>query len=507
MSRSKVAIIILFLAAALLRFADVFRPINQASWRECDVGAIARNFAVEGMNPFYPRIDWRGDGPGYAEMELPLYPWLIAVSYKIFGVHDYFARVWAFLFSLGAMFFFFKLAREYLNAFAATVAFAFFALNPLMVETATSIQPEGLMIFAYIAAVYYFVNWLRTESNLSFVATTSFTALTLLAKAPSAHIGLFFAILLIEKYGWRVFRQMKVWIFGIFSLAPAGLWYIHAKNLWTVYGNSLGVSNEYHWIGWDFFTNSEFAVGILRSEFFYIWGGSGIIVGAFALWRGRGEETARHSLGWLASIFALYLIAARTTSQDWANYYHVFSIPPVALLVGFGIKKLWDYARTFADSYSLNTLAVNLGHVAILFFVVIAILAALAVEARQVRAEFLAHRVDDAAYECSQKLKLALKTEGLIVASGGHCVDKNNYALAYNASFMFYWLERKGWNICIEDQSIKNIAAVEAKGAKYFVAQRSALGEMPGFENELLQTYPVADACDQFYLFDLTHRR
>jgi hypothetical protein len=29
--------------------------------------AIARNYSELGMNIFYPRIDWGGSGPGYAE--------------------------------------------------------------------------------------------------------------------------------------------------------------------------------------------------------------------------------------------------------------------------------------------------------------------------------------------------------------------------------------------------------------------------------------------------------
>src|SRR5437016_13840593 len=94
MSKGKIAIIALFAAAALVRFADVFRPINKGSWRESDEGSISRNFVREGMDPLYPRIDWRGDGPGYAEMELPVYPFLTAATYKIFGEYDQIGRLW-----------------------------------------------------------------------------------------------------------------------------------------------------------------------------------------------------------------------------------------------------------------------------------------------------------------------------------------------------------------------------------------------------------------------------
>ena len=498
---------IVIFAAALLRFADALRPIDHASWRECDEGSISRNFAVEGMNPLTPQIDWRGSGPGYAEMELPLYPFLTAVTYKIFGIHDEIGRMWSLLFSLGALIFFFKLAREYLNETAAVIALAFIAFNPLMTETATSIQPESLMIFAYITAVYFFIKWLRTDRAADFWVSTAMTALAILAKAPATHIGLFFGILLLQKYGLKVIKQRRVWLFGILTVLPAGLWYLHAKRLWTTYGNSLGVSNEYHWIGWDFFNDPNFVGGILRSEFLYVWVVFGMIAGAFALWRGPREEPAKHALLWLASIFAFYLIAARTTSQDWASYYHVFSIPPVALIFGFGAKKLWDYAGEFTDKFSRRSTLINLGRVFVMFVIVASIFATFLTEAKQVRASYLNHRVAEPAFVLAKSIKPKLTNDGLIIASGGHCVDKNGYALAYNASYMFYWLDRKGWNVCVEDQSSDNIHVFVTQGAKYFVAERSLLNEKPGFEDDLRRDYSLLDESDGFLLFDLTQRR
>src|SRR5439155_3534511 len=133
-----------------------------------------------------------------------------AATYKIFGEYDQIGRIWAFLFSVGALFFFFKLAREYLSPFPAIIAFAFFALNPLAVEQSTAIQPEGLTFLAYIAAVYFFIRWLKNENTTDFAAAIFATALAVLAKAPAAHIGLFFGILLIQKYGWNMIRKGKV---------------------------------------------------------------------------------------------------------------------------------------------------------------------------------------------------------------------------------------------------------------------------------------------------------
>ena len=83
-------LICLFILGAGIRAIKIERPVNTPSWREADLSSIARNYYREGMNLFAPRIDWRGSGPGYTEIEFPLYPWSIAVLHKIFGYHELF---------------------------------------------------------------------------------------------------------------------------------------------------------------------------------------------------------------------------------------------------------------------------------------------------------------------------------------------------------------------------------------------------------------------------------
>lgn len=504
MKNPKTLIILIFLAAAFIRLADAFRPINQASWRESDLGSVARNYVQEGMNFFYPRIDWRGQTEGFAEMEFPLYPWLIAITYKIFGIHDFFGRLWAFGFSLGTLLFFFKLAREYLDEFGQIFALSFFAFNPMIVEFSTAIQPEGLMIFLYIASVYFFTQWLKKDNSKYFWLAANATAFAILAKASSAHIGLFFGILLLHKYGRGAFRQGKIWLFATVTLLPAIVWYLHARGLWRSYGNSLGVSNEYHWVGWDFFTNSYFIKGILYSDLLYVWIIFGAFIGGFAIWQGFGDKTVKHVLLWFASIFTMYVIASRTTADEWAHYYHIFSVPPAALLFGFGVQKFRSYLSRGIEQFTQHTRVQNFTRVVVSVFFSFTVLFTFLLEAKQVRAWYLDHRVTDESLACVQKLKPMLQSEGLILVSGSNCFDPDGYAVAYNASFMFYWLERKGFNICIEDQSLERVRQHEAAGAKYFVAQKSYMDMKDGFENQLRLNFPIVAECDGFVTFDLT---
>jgi hypothetical protein len=106
-------------------------------------------------------------------------------------------------------------------------------------------------------------------------------------------------------------------------------------------------------------------------------------------------------------------------------------------------------------------------------------------------------------HECAKCFSRLIPTEGLIVASGGTCRDAKGYPVAYNAPYFFYWLDRKGFNVCHEDQSLSTVRALTLKGARYFIAERRALRAQPGFEAELRATLPLIDQCEDALLFRL----
>lgn len=501
--KTKYVLILIFALGAVLRFADAWRPLDRASWREADLGAISRNFVREGMNPFYPRIDWRGTGAGFAEMEFPLYPFLTALGYKVFGICEVLPRLLSFVFSLAALLFFFRLAREFLDAWALVFAFAFFAFHPLVFEISTSIQPEGLMLAAYAASVYFFLRWLKKDSAGNFICAVAFTALVILAKAPAAHLGLLFGVLLLQKFGLAVVKQKMVWLFGALSLLPATFWYAHAKSLWLTYGNSLGVSNETHLVGADFFTNPYFIKGILGAEIFAVWLGFGVAVGAFAVWQGFREKLTFICLVWLAAAYAFYLIAARTTADNWALYYHVFSVLPAALLFGSGAGKFLETCRSYYNFSIDLSRARRLAQISLIIILTAAGGGTFLLAAKRIHADYLNKRVKDESFSCAEKFKPFLESEGLILVSGGRCFDEQGFPVAYNASFMFYWLDRKGFNICVEEQSMARVADFAAAGAVYFAAQKDLLAEKPNLENELRANFAVVAECDEMILFAL----
>ena len=121
---------------------------------------------------------------------------------------------------------------------------------------------------------------------------------------------------------------------------PSALWYSHAHHFWLLYGNSLGLSNEDHWIGIDVFRESSFTLGLITAELFYVWTAAGAITGLYGLAAAPSAPASRVAVPWLAGAMLFYIAAIRTTANSWALYYHIFSVAPVALLFGLGVAQL-----------------------------------------------------------------------------------------------------------------------------------------------------------------------
>lgn len=547
-------IVVLLVAIGLrVRWVSYPVPVPSISWRECDIAGIAQNFSNEGMNILYPRIDWRGDGPGYTEMEFPLFPWLIACSYKIAGRHEEAARAISLMFGCCSLGLFVCLAGKLLPALEATIAVLFFALNPLAVQISYSLQPEGLMLTCYLGSIFFFLCWLDNGGRRNYLLGLLFAALGMLAKITMAHVGLVFALLVYRKKGLRGLVDPHVIFFGLLSIVPSVLWYAHAHNLWLAYGNSLGVSNERHWFGPDLFADADVFKSLLNLQIENVWTVPGLIALILGMpWISRQRVTGV-CVCWLAALCFYYLLTIRTTGAAWAYYYHIVSVPSASLLMGAvaGQLALWRLRRNravlwvtvsiiasaafclvLATRNELTVVRVGLFFAACVAFSLVvfcvwsyslrvafqggaqrAITPMVGILGLLLCASAVLHARRSWmspgnfwAHACVETLRSKISEPGLIVASGLHCVDQGGYPIAYNASYMFYLLNRKGFSVCEEEQSIQRIRSYADRGAKYFVAEKLAVAKKPGFREALIQAFPMVAECNEAYLFQIFPR-
>ena len=507
MKQIKLIWIIIFLVGAGARSTKLFHAVDTESWRESDESTMAKNFYQNNTDIFHPQIAWDGSGPGYTEGEFQVYPYLIALYYKIFGFWEPAGRLISFLFSIATLLVFFRLSNYLLDKKSAIAASVCFALSPILFVVSNTIQPESVMFFFYVCAGYTFIRWLDDQSKRHYFLAILCTAMALLCKLTAANIGILFLLLIIFKKGWKFLFKPRVLILGALSILPSFFWYWFSHKFYTQYGNSLGLSNEYAWMGADFFTNKNFILGILRIELLHVWTKAGplIILLALLFTKWSKKESTLLAASWFASAFIFYVMAVRTTSADWAYYYHIFSVPAASILFGTAVVEL--YNRYFPAIQSWKQTALNkpalIRSGAITFFLALLVAYFFLATSKYLVKIKATNFQTSPYYSCRDSLMQIIPQGSLFLANGGFCSDDHGHPKAYNNSYFFYWLNRKGYNICGGDLSLKNVIAFKSKGVTFFLAEEHIVLEKPGLLDELKQNFKTEFECNGCILFRL----
>src|SRR5207237_2245429 len=138
---TRLAMMMSILAVAV-RLICIDQPyLDNWSWRQSDVAAIARNYFQGGFHFAHPQIDWAGDESGYVGTEFPILPFLAAICYKIFGIHEWVGRVQALILFAVSLPFFLLLVRKIFGEIAATWALFFYGFAPVGIMAGRCFMP------------------------------------------------------------------------------------------------------------------------------------------------------------------------------------------------------------------------------------------------------------------------------------------------------------------------------------------------------------------------------
>jgi Dolichyl-phosphate-mannose-protein mannosyltransferase len=520
-------------AGLVLRFAAFLQPLNQPVWRQGDLYAIARSFQREGFNPLLPKVAWRGSTSGAVEGEFPLISWTTGMAWRLFGEHGWMLKVLPFLAGLLSLVVFVALVRRRLAQPAAAWAIALFSLSPLAVFVTGAVQSDSLMLLGSLVAVWASWHWadaittaqesvplgsmpspvpgVPTRWPILVVAGLSLAGLS---KITAVHIGFAVAaVLLIAGPSARiVLRRKDVWVAAVFGLAIPALWSTYAHTIYKRTGLSLGVSNERHWAGSELLRDSSLIKGIVGHELRFVWFRVGIAIAGLGVLLQLRRERKRKGflpratqvvLVWLIAAGLMLLVAGRTTGDEWAFYYHLVAVAPAAMLIGIGLHELENVLNRIVHRNTKRESSTSLhrsGFGARVATTVLGVLLCL-LGARSAGA-FARPAPASGLYRCAQMFRPLIKSDR-ILTSGGTRFDSGGHGVAYDASYMFQWLDVFGSTISIEDQSVAAIARQSAKGTKWFIAEREATAQKVGFDKQLRKAYPVAAECSDAVLYEV----
>jgi 4-amino-4-deoxy-L-arabinose transferase-like glycosyltransferase len=469
------AILLTLIAAGLLaRSIGVTRPFDWrnssgefsfgAAWHQADYVQIARNYWRDGLDLLHPRIDWRADTPGMVEMELPAIPWLAAAIYRSIGYHEAVLRWISWAASLGALGLFAAFARRTLDARAAGFAVAAMAVNPILVMLAIAPQPDPVSQLLTLASMALLWRWLEAPRFALLLGSAACLAGAALVKAPALFCGLVIAWAVLRRQGRGAFRDPRVWVAAIVALGPPAAWYAWARQFWLTYGNSMGLSNETHLLSLEMLRHPGFLHAIAGWEIKGVLAPTGwlLVLAALAVRRPIRD----FAVVWYAAMCAFYLVAADTTGDGWASYYHIVSTAPACLLMGLGFAALFDgtAARWLPARLAARSRALGLA----LGGVTLAFLAATTVYALRLRD---VDPDEERFYGCARTAAAYVPPGAWLLVRGGTKFDPHGHPVAYDDSRVFAWMDRRGFTYPEEDANLATIERLAARGARFWVAR------------------------------------
>lgn len=418
--------------AVAVRFIVIDQPfVDEWSWRQSDVAAIARNFFTGGFHFTRPQIDWAGDQPGFVGTEFPILPFIAALAYKMFGVHEWIGRSESVLLFAASLPFFLLLVRDIFGAPAATYALFFYSFAPLMVMTSRCFMPDAPSLSFSIIGLYLFQRCLTSARSTPYFASALCISLSILLKAPSAIIGAPLAVAAV--YDRRHFPRL--FVFGIITLLPSTLWYWHAHQIGEQF-------YPHHFFGAGGFAikNATWYFEIVRRLFLSSLTPILFLLGIAGAVTARSTTYARMLYAWLAAMLLFIVVAGYGNRHPW---YQLSLVPIFA---------------AFAGSFCARTMSPRLFAVIAIAFVASSII--------PLRHLYRASAEDLRA--AGLKLNEITLPNSLVVAAD------------YGDPTIFYYAQRKGWHFTERDgiynghpesgpAAVVDLAQLRARGATHFV--------------------------------------
>ena len=437
-----------------LRLVGIHDPLlDHPAWRQGDTAAVARNFALLQLNIFAPQTDYDGPPPNYVELELQIVPYLAALAYKLFGIHEIFGRLWSIVFSLGTVAVLAYFGRWLFGtALAGLAAALLYAIFPGSIYYGRTFTPDGTMAFFLTAALFAVTVRvlerppLRTPEGAD-VGGAVLLALAFLAKP----VALVAVVPLLAADYFRAARRSALRSLAFILPALASLY---------VYQRYVASHAEWHWASGimqkhvlpsllhALLTPAALLakLAILRTTVLQMLASTMLGPVGFALailgfvvpLRSKSDALL---YGWLGAV-ALYAFAVVTVER--VDYYLYPVLPLAALVGGAFISRLWT--SWAGGSQGVRTAAVAAGALA------------LAIAVANNKTQILPYyKYKGAVYLEAKRLDRVLAPGALVVVAH------------YDPSILYY-VNRKGWE---EDPYLwtpfDEQSAIR-KGARYFIA-------------------------------------
>jgi len=324
---------VIFYAALVLFFIlhlyNITAPPNgYHKWRESDTASVTLNYYQDNLPFLTPRTNELSSSDKMTVMELPLYCYLGAQGYRLFGPNHFAPHLLTILAGLICLWLLYLTVKTRFDRTTASLAVWAMAFAPLFFYYNYKIMPDILMLCLGLAGVCCYLFFLEKNSYVNFILSAACLALAACLKPMILSVYLPLLYLTWRQKDNRRRNSFLFLIYIVLSLAPLALWMNYSGWL-TSRSGAVTVFYQY--------LNSLFFKRIFLQWPVELWIGW-VMVPAFIWGLGRlwkNKKVGFYLVWLLASLIAVTLVARYSQHHD---YYSLIFVPPMAIITGCGLK-------------------------------------------------------------------------------------------------------------------------------------------------------------------------
>lgn len=251
MSKFPLLVLLLAVCSTLFFNAPHFNelPTHRHAWSQFDHHAISIGFVDNGLDFFHPQTNtkilhpWddeakKQDFSYITSVDFPIHHYIPAISMKIWGntdpIHN---RLYTYIYSLIGVLFLYKLSRLLIeHAYLAIIPPLFLIFSPVFSYYQIGILPSIPSLANFIIGTYFFVKYTKSNERKQWIISLIFITLAVLSR--TSFLFLFLSILFLEFV--RVIRSKRnvafYFLSALSAIAVLGIYYGYNYYLRTNYG-------------------------------------------------------------------------------------------------------------------------------------------------------------------------------------------------------------------------------------------------------------------------------
>jgi 4-amino-4-deoxy-L-arabinose transferase-like glycosyltransferase len=336
---------IILISFVIVRLYKINGPVaDWHSWRQVDTASVTRTYVEQGLDLLHPRyhdisaIQTGYFNPnGYRFVEFPIFNFFHYQVFKAFPQigFDTSGRLVSIVSALITSISLYILGRKLFSRWVGILAMFFYAQLPFNVYFTRVILPDPLSVSLAVLGVLFFVFYIEDDKKPYLFASSLFFAFSLLAKPFTIFYGLPVAYLVIKKMSIKsIFRNKSLFLALDIALVPLFLWRAWMNNYsvgiphikWAYNGDGIRFRPSF----WRWIFGERIGKLILG-----IWGMVPFSIGLLT----KHKKITFVYFFLLGMFLYLTIIATANVRHD---YYQIFIIPAISLVLGIGFVNLWE---------------------------------------------------------------------------------------------------------------------------------------------------------------------